>query len=118
VRGVDAGEDDVHTPAGKREPVLDEHLDIAQPSVDEVMCKDRQAAVPRAHLGVRDPKARRMTEVFGDADSQRAIQGQRGQTSGGVAKRRHGRRPPGSTKSFVRVGACSAQPGARRAATL
>jgi hypothetical protein len=58
--------------------VLDEHLDIAQPGIDEVMCKDRQAAVPRAHLGVRNPKARRMTDMSGDADPQRAIQSQGG----------------------------------------
>ncbi len=54
---IDPREHHVRALTGQRQLVLDEHLDLAQPRLGEVLGEDREAAFPGPHLGRgdRDP---------------------------------------------------------------
>ncbi|MGO0575492.1 hypothetical protein [Ornithinimicrobium panacihumi] len=97
------GEDDVGALAGERQLVLHEHLDVAEPGVDEVGAQPGEAALPRATLGGGGRPA------GGDGHLLRDVLGELrlgdGQSLHGRSEQEHRQDSPGSTK-LVRVGAC------------
>ena len=72
---VDPGEHDVGAFARQRKPVFDQHLDLAQPRVDQVPREDGKAALPRPPLGGGDRDAVPQPQLLGESGGEVALGG-------------------------------------------
>jgi hypothetical protein len=127
--GVAPGEDDVDPLAAQGELVLDEHLDLVQAGLQQVVGQDAQARVPGPHLGGGSAALHLERHLLGQDRTQPAARREVSETSRGGAEQRQGQ-SPGSTNRFVRVEACPgcgslsgrcrdcSGPDARRAAAI
>jgi hypothetical protein len=77
-----AGKDDVGSFGRQREVVLNEHLDVVEASLHEVLGENRQASLPRPDLGRGSATTGVVSHLLGDSHGQGSIQSQRGEAGG------------------------------------
>jgi hypothetical protein len=107
---VDAGEDNIGALRGQRQLILDEHLDVAQTGIHEVLREHGKATFPRPHLSRCRASAGLIKDLLEQPLCHRIRSRSLRQRGSGIAERQ--RRSPGSTNRFVRVGAHLRRSGA------
>jgi hypothetical protein len=90
--------------AGQGQLVFDEHLDLAQPSLHEILGQDGEAAVPGPAFGGRHREAGGHAHVLGQLFAEPLLH-RRGKHPGSPTEDRH-RPTPSAARFLVRVGAC------------
>jgi hypothetical protein len=90
---VAASQDRIYPAAAQREPVLQQHFNLAKPGLDQIVSQDRDAALPRSALTRRRPRHQLvMQELLEHHLSHAGPVRQRGKAGGRAAERRTRRR--------------------------
>ena len=88
-----SGQDRVDPAAAQREPVLEQDLDVAQASLDQIAREHRNAAIPRARLARRRPRPLIVQHLLEHDFSHTAAAGHRGQAGSRATDQRQGPAP-------------------------
>ena len=72
---------DVDPLAAQRQGMLDDHLDPAEASLDEIVREDGQASFPTALFGLGRAASLSVAHLLGDPNPQRAFECERGKSS-------------------------------------